>query len=101
MTYRVSHCCCCVSIKVGIIIIGIFESLWFLFLILSMVGSALFGLDEIYNLLPIFIKPFVVDMPKVLAFICLICASFGKQARQMYYCVRGLSLTMLVLCSIA
>jgi hypothetical protein len=78
---RVSTCCCCFSIKTGIILIGVWESLYFLLLIFTMVGSVLYGLDAIYNLLPIFIKPFIVDMPKVLAFLCLLCASFSKNAR--------------------
>ena len=94
-------CCCCFSLKTGIIILGIWESIWMLITLGSMIGAFVLQETYAYNILPIFIKPILVDLPKVLAFFILLCGNFRLSTRRLYYCIRGFSLAMLVICSVA
>ena len=97
----VTRCCCCFTLKTGIILIGVWEIFWFLIEILSMAVSAYIGFNLAYNILPIFIKPFVVDLPKILVFLILACSGFRPSIRSCNYYVRAYSLAMLILCSLA
>lgn len=97
----VTRCCCCFTLRTGIILIGVWEIFWFCIEILSMVVSAYIDFNLAYNILPIFIKPFVVDLPKILVFFALACSGFRPTLRTCYYYVRAYSLVMLILCAVA
>ena len=98
--FRLYHCCCCFSLKGGIIILGIWESFWMVLTILSMIGSVFYGLNKDYNILPVFITPLLTNLPIVLAFYQLLCRSFSLPSRWHYFRVRMCSLVLLLLCTI-
>ena len=66
-----------------------------------MIGAVVYKYNSNINILPIFIKPIIVDLPKVVAFFGLVCAHYNLKSRNIYYYVRLISLILLILCAIA
>lgn len=98
---RLSTCCCCCSLKTGIQVLGGFEIFFLVLAVLGMVSASFFGLDRPYNIMPIYVQPTLVLLPKVVSFLIMCAKNYSLPTRQLYYRTRVYALIAMILIAIA
>jgi hypothetical protein len=100
MSGRLDACCCCCSLKTGIIALGCAESFMLFLYFMAIVAASYFGLNKDYEVIGVYVSPVVSELPKVVAFVAMLCRDYDASSRACYYKVRLFSLITGVLCAI-
>jgi len=88
---KTEFCCCCSSLKTGITVLGVWEIIVVLLMSGTILSVAFNGVSA-FNVVPYFVKPLLVDFPRVIGFIYLLCLKYNLKSRYVYYRVRYFTL---------